>query len=510
MSRRNVVATFLVGSLGLLADRAGDFISIKNSNPPSASRFIWPQARSGAVGLLDTVSQASTQPEPETLASPDETAAASGLHSNPQRGRSGPRTVADLHGVPEKRDEEPGFPEGFSATEEEPEDERKEGPRSREKGDTIGGRGSSAGAAPNPSGSAATAIATARPISGGQSVTSLEGRPQGVNGAGRSRVARAFRRFPGRGSIADYEAFPSVRQLQQAFAEDAREYREEAARLESSPRPEASGGPALSGRSPTVLAPNTQASPRDRTSSAARTGGTGPRQAPVETSESKPSVIPEAGTPRKVPMLAEPTKKGILFPDISAWNHVNNWNALAKASRGIIAMKVRQVKTDPLFHKSLKEAERRRMIVLGYAFGYGASGKDQADAFLKNFPSKPGRIPVLDLERNPYGSGMTTGQAIAFVKRVRERTGRYPILYVSASRPRPGALAQCPLWAAQWGPTKPKGAAIWQFTDGRVGPSPHKFPGIGRVDINRLLVSYATLRRWAGLDRPDATLLAMK
>ncbi len=211
-----------------------------------------------------------------------------------------------------------------------------------------------------------------------------------------------------------------------------------------------------------------------------------------------PPRLPVPG-PSNIPWRAGPGDTGMIFPDISIWRVPHDWDALDKASDGIIVMKVRQASVDRAFNKSLSEAERRKMIVIGYAFGYGIDGAAQADALLLNFEPKPGRILMLDLEHNPYGSSMNERQAIDFVERIHARTGRYPMLYASASRARPGVLAKCPRYVAQWGGT-PANSDIWQFTNGVVGPGPHSFPGVGSCDINKLRVAYATLRRWAGLD----------
>ena len=204
--------------------------------------------------------------------------------------------------------------------------------------------------------------------------------------------------------------------------------------------------------------------------------------------------------------------RGILFPDISAWQTVHDWDALARASHGIVAIKVREYHVDPKFHRDLHQAERRGMIVIGYDFAHGGSGRAQADAFLKVFPIKPGRIAMLDFERNPDGRSMTIHEAAAFAKRIHERTGRYPILYGSMFMRTPGVLAKCPRYIPVYlshGAHPPKGADIWQFTDGVYGPGPHRFPGVGHCDINKLLVPFSTVLRWAGLE-PKAELLALK
>jgi len=214
-----------------------------------------------------------------------------------------------------------------------------------------------------------------------------------------------------------------------------------------------------------------------------------------------------------LPLRASLNTEGIIFPDLNMWHVVSNWDALAKASHGVVALKAWQSSVDrPItaeivanFQENLRQAEKRGMIVIGYAFGVGGvSGALQADALLAVFhmgtPGHPvpGHILALDLERNPYGLTMTDAEAEAFVNRVHTVTGRYPILYSSEDVARPGVLGKCPRWVAAWG-IRPASATIWQFTDGVLGPTPHSFPGVGKCDINKLLVTYGALRKLVGL-----------
>ena len=226
-----------------------------------------------------------------------------------------------------------------------------------------------------------------------------------------------------------------------------------------------------------------------------------------------PLTLPNSPAAAAIPMRASPGQRDILFPDINMFVRVENWDKLAKASHGIVAFKVwqsrvdRQIQGDILanFRENLRQAERHQMIVIGYAFGVGGiSGASQADMLLDllrmGSPGRPipGRILALDLESNPGGSSMTDAEATAFIRRVLQRTGRYPVLYASDSKPRPGILGKCPRWVADWSGARPR-AAFWQFTDGSLGPGPHSFPGVGHCDINKLLITYAAFRRMVGL-----------
>ena len=231
---------------------------------------------------------------------------------------------------------------------------------------------------------------------------------------------------------------------------------------------------------------------------------------------SRPPVAapPTTHSPSGIPLRAALAQKGLLFPDLNMFRLVSNWNDVENASHGIVALKAWESNTGAQitkeivanFEENLRQAETRKMIVIGYAFGVGGiSGTAQADALLALFHMgtpghpAPGHILALDLERNPNGPSMTTAEANAFVERVKAVTGRYPILYSGETTPRPGALGKCPRWVASYGSDSHAGADIWQYTDGQLGPAPHDFPGVGSCDINKLLVSYGTLRSMVGL-----------
>ena len=222
-------------------------------------------------------------------------------------------------------------------------------------------------------------------------------------------------------------------------------------------------------------------------------------------------VTSSSATPA-IPLRVALSATGLLFPDLNVWHRVKDWDAFDKASNGILAIKAwengggnnaKKLTGDDVvnFVENLRQAEKRNMIVIGYAFGVGGvSGISQADALISVFrvDKSPGHILVLDLEGGGK-YGMTNTEAIAFVTRIRQKTGRYPFLYTSRARARPGALAKCPHWVAAWvNGAAPKGA-IWQFTNGTLGPEPHNFPGVGRCDINKLLITYGAFRKLAGI-----------
>src|SRR5882724_3233811 len=109
--------------------------------------------------------------------------------------------------------------------------------------------------------------------------------------------------------------------------------------------------------------------------------------------------------------------------------------------------------------------------------------------------SRPaGVLLVLDFEKNGHypGGTMRVDQAIAFVERIRERTGKYPGLYsgeyhiqkaLSSSRVGPSykqILRNCWLWLANYG-ARPRAISpwsywhLWQYT----GDGKCRLPGSG-------------------------------
>ena len=112
---------------------------------------------------------------------------------------------------------------------------------------------------------------------------------------------------------------------------------------------------------------------------------------------------------------------------------------------------------------------------------------------------------ALDLECKPGGASATPDDAAVVAQRIRDRTGRWPIIYVgrwTLPRMHP-LLAQCPLWLPEYGgaPVCPPGWLrwhLWQHTDGHAGPAPAPVPGIGACDRNRFAGPPEDVAVWWG------------
>lgn len=163
--------------------------------------------------------------------------------------------------------------------------------------------------------------------------------------------------------------------------------------------------------------------------------------------------------------------------------------------------------TDPKYAARKAAAKAAGVLWGAYHFSSGDEAKAQADHFLSiEDGSDPKVLLALDMEPSP-GPDMTVSQAEAFVTRIHEKTGRYPVIYGGGGLLRDlmdgrfsAVLAKCPLWLADYRanpktimPTWPKWTLL-QFTDGESGQQPHATPGSQGADRNSYAGSEAELR----------------
>lgn len=169
---------------------------------------------------------------------------------------------------------------------------------------------------------------------------------------------------------------------------------------------------------------------------------------------------------------------------------------IAKATQGVHFR-------DPTFDRTVATARLLNLLTGAYHFGDATDGAAQAEAFLARTADAraTGKVLLcLDLENNPdpRRGTMPVATAVAFVQRVYEATGTWPVCYtgryvVAAQRAVGTDLARCPLWMAAYGPDPLKGRlpaawsswALWQYTNGGAGPTdvtryPRKTPGFGK------------------------------
>lgn len=123
--------------------------------------------------------------------------------------------------------------------------------------------------------------------------------------------------------------------------------------------------------------------------------------------------------------------------DVSHHQGQIDWEKVKESNPAFVIVKA----TESVFHKDTKfkiniESANSHNIPVGayHFFSYRFSGKRQADHFLKTIGDEADCIPlVLDVEHHPRMKRMhdISGNILEFVNVVKERTGKYPIIYAN-------------------------------------------------------------------------------
>jgi GH25 family lysozyme M1 (1,4-beta-N-acetylmuramidase) len=132
-----------------------------------------------------------------------------------------------------------------------------------------------------------------------------------------------------------------------------------------------------------------------------------------------------------------------------------------------------------LFHTRRTVAKALGLKWGAYHLGRPGNPVEQANNFLAFAEPAPDDLIALDIEDNDPEQWMSLEDAEEFVRQIRRRTGRFPILYtndntasyIAANRDRYRLLSRLPLWYARYKPEIgshfPKGNwpsyALWQF-----------------------------------------------
>ena len=206
--------------------------------------------------------------------------------------------------------------------------------------------------------------------------------------------------------------------------------------------------------------------------------------------------------------------------------HMDHADLREAATGGIVAV-ILKVCTgvdalDPEFKARIFEAVGAGLLVSGYAFGTGEHPgdaqwrdfRDRWDAGCASVSLAPKSVPVwLDLESNGDNT-MTPDQARAWLAAGQAdgyRVGLYGGLskLTDHFRDPNDAVGRVPLWLAAYGnepknlpaPWASKGWRLWQYTDGKDGPSdrnsfPRTAPGCGPCDRSGFAGTDDDLRAW--------------
>src|SRR5438034_4966222 len=169
---------------------------------------------------------------------------------------------------------------------------------------------------------------------------------------------------------------------------------------------------------------------------------------------------------------------------------------------------------DGRYFERQQAATRAGLLWGAYHYADGTDPVRQADHFLSVVSSSwsqagsaargPGVLLVLDFEKNGHypGGTMRADQAVAFIERIRERTGVYPGIYgseyylrqalnspkVSAAQKK--TLTNCWLWIANYS-NEPRATAPWNYW------ALWQYCGDGRCKLPRSAypISVATVRK---------------
>lgn len=196
--------------------------------------------------------------------------------------------------------------------------------------------------------------------------------------------------------------------------------------------------------------------------------------------------------------------------DISHWNSVTDWHAIAAHGVHGVIHKFSQGTgyRDPNYGAARAGCLSVGMMIGRYHFAEATDVKSQVHNFLAGV--QPDELLALDWEDNGNNT-MSLSQAIEFVKQVETQTGQIPVLYSGnaakealGGSPNP-TLARCRLWLAHYSttPVCPPGWSepwLWQWTDQGT------CPGIdGAVDLDAYQGSMTALRsEWLGGSKAPA------
>lgn len=197
--------------------------------------------------------------------------------------------------------------------------------------------------------------------------------------------------------------------------------------------------------------------------------------------------------------------------DIDHENVIPSFDKAALAGLKVVIHKWSQGlwMTDGLYRQRQTVAIRLGLLWGAYHFGEYPDPVKQADILLDVVADSTSTILCLDLEPNRLNrnGSMDLKGAEAFVERVHDMTERWPLIYTAnyyiddIGGHKSEILKNCPLWVAAPNsvPLVPKPWSdwtLWQFTNGVVGPEPHKLPGLGQNDLSIFNGTEDQLVKW--------------
>jgi GH25 family lysozyme M1 (1,4-beta-N-acetylmuramidase) len=169
-----------------------------------------------------------------------------------------------------------------------------------------------------------------------------------------------------------------------------------------------------------------------------------------------------------------------LVIDPYAQNKVD-WDKLTSEKRVIAVIHKATIGTSRLDKRYLErrsEAKRRGLLWGSYHWGVAGSPVAQADYYIDTVKPADDELMALDLEDVTSKTLMGADEALVFVKRIKQRTGRYPVLYTNhasakilSKKFKNSIFQEIPLWYARFKPEVsdfPSGIwktyTLWQFS----------------------------------------------
>lgn len=211
--------------------------------------------------------------------------------------------------------------------------------------------------------------------------------------------------------------------------------------------------------------------------------------------------------------------------DVSHYQGVIDWPAVAAAGISFAFIKATQNRMDTRFLENVKGAKAAGLLIGAYHYVDDSvttadKARDAAQIFYNAIKAAGGPevfdLPfVMDYESNKGGLAPTgcTAVAKAFLAEVERLTGRKPMVYTYPSFiSRFSGLTDYPLWIARYSNQAPADASgwkrweFWQYSDGTFGGllpgGGRKVPGIsGSVDLNEFDGTVDELRRRYGKEQ---------
>lgn len=211
--------------------------------------------------------------------------------------------------------------------------------------------------------------------------------------------------------------------------------------------------------------------------------------------------------------------------DVAHWEGASIHKLEAAKAAGLVAVIAKCTQgrdyVDPAYVGFRDECKRLGLLFGSFHFiSDSSSGQQQADWYLQH--ADRDSLLAIDYEWMPKGQGHDAplANAEAFVSRIHEMTGRWPLVYCARAyltgERAPSAssvLGNCPLWVCYYVGAPPKLPVqpwrdwdLWQYTNGHANPThwPTLTPELGAVDRSAFAGDEAALTAWwrsAGLPR---------